>query len=80
MKIEDLKLIDYKDIVIGMEVIDDDKQKGMVISCDNIHNIYVEFNNGGSGLYCLVKDCIETTIINEQEIEIPHYSPLYYIK
>lgn len=80
MNINDLKLLDYKDIVVGMRVKNNERITGIIKECDNIHNIFVEYDNGGSGLYCLVKDCIETTIINEQVIEIPHYDPLYQVK
>ena len=65
-------------IVRGMRVQDIDNNRGTVTQCDDVHNIVVEYDNGGSGFHCLVEDCVETTTINDQLIDIPHYDPLYY--
>lgn len=62
------KPIPYSDIRVGMLVKDFDEELGigMVIKCDDIHNVFVEYLNGGSGLCCLDEKCAD-------------YDPLYYI-
>lgn len=72
------KIINYSDLYIGMMVADDEGNIGVVKNHKDIHNIVVEYNNGGSGLHCLVKDCCDTKTINGEKIEIPLYDPLYY--
>lgn len=47
----------------GDIVMDNDGNTGMVIEAGDIHNILVQFDNGGSGLYCMVESC-------------DHYDPL----
>jgi len=32
---------------------------GIVKKLDDIHNVFVEYENGGSGLYCLDPNCEE---------------------
>jgi len=32
---------------------------GKIIDDSDIHNIIVEYDNGGRGLYCLDKNCLE---------------------
>ena len=71
-------IIDYNNLVIGMHVQDNDGDTGIIKECKDIHNVLVEYDNGGSGLHCLVEECIETTTINGQLVEISQYSPLYY--
>lgn len=82
MNINDLKLLDYKDIVVGMRVFDMIGNEGIVKECDDIHNILVEYDSGGTGFHCLLKGCIEDNkiTINGNEFEIEHYYPLYQIK
>lgn len=49
----------FKDIKPGLKVFDDENTVGIVKECDDPHNIFVEFPGEGSGLYCLVDNCIE---------------------
>jgi hypothetical protein len=71
-------IVSHSDLVIGMRVQDDDGNIGTVKECEDIHNIFVYYDNGGSGLHCLVEGCIETKTINGKLIEIPQYDPLYH--
>lgn len=73
-------LLLFTDIRVGMKVIDRDGITGIVKDCKDIHNILVKYENGGSGLYCLVEGCADETTINDQVVEIPHYDPLYVCK
>lgn len=50
-------LLLYADIKIGMKVMDDDGDIGIIKECDDAHNVLVEFPNGGTGIYCLVSNC-----------------------
>ena len=46
------------EISVGHEVCDKDGDCGIVIDVDDIHNVVVKFE-GGQGLYCLDKTCLE---------------------
>ena len=43
--------------VVGDRVIDDDGNVGTITAADDLHNIYVELDGGGSGFYCLHPEC-----------------------
>lgn len=58
--------VDIKDLHVGMNVIDDDNVTGEVRLCDDIHNVWVTYDKGGSDFYCLDEDCVD-------------YEPLYLI-
>ena len=57
--------ISYEDVYIGLEVSDEDGDNGIITEIYDSHNIMVVYYNnenndtttGGSGLYCLEKDC-----------------------
>ena len=55
------KELDYKDILLNSIVKDSDGDIGVVISIESIHNIEVEYKNGGSGIFCLDKNCVDYT-------------------
>ena len=64
--------VSHSNLTVGMRVKDREGNIGTVKECDDIHNVFVEYDNGGSGLHCLVEGCIETTTVNDQLVEIPH--------
>lgn len=41
----------------GMEIEDFWFTPGKVIKCSDVHNVLIEFDNGGSELYCMANDC-----------------------
>jgi len=47
----------FKDLKLGMKVIDNDGQGGVITECSDIHNIYIKHLDGGSGFYCLDTKC-----------------------
>ena len=47
----------YDGIFVGQKVIDEDGDKGTITEIENIYNIYVKYDNGGSGIYCLNGCC-----------------------
>jgi hypothetical protein len=49
----------FENIEVGMRVIDQDDHIGTIKECEDIHNILVEYENGGSGFYCLDEKCEE---------------------
>lgn len=49
--------LSYEDLEIGMEVLNSDGDIGIVTDLECAHNILVEYDNGGKGLYCLVDNC-----------------------
>jgi hypothetical protein len=71
-------IINPSNLTIGMRVQNDEGNVGTVEGCEDIHNVYIKYDHGGYGLYCLVEGCIEEAIVNEHNVEIPHYDPLYY--
>lgn len=72
-KVEDTqKPLTRESIKIGIHVIDSHGNKGIVKTADDIHNIFVEYYNGGSGLYCIDPDCLH---LNNHEI----FDPLFHL-
>jgi len=54
---ENLKLLSFDEISVGQKVIDEDGDKGEITKIENIYNIYVKYENGGSGISCLNGCC-----------------------
>ena len=52
-----INLLLYADLKIGMQVMDEDGDIGIIKECFDAHNILVEFQNGGTGFYCLAPNC-----------------------
>ena len=60
-------------LYVGMPVVDSEGQRGIIQSCNDLHNVHVTFEGegitidwygesfecGGSGLYCFVEGCEE---------------------
>lgn len=78
LKIKRKEQVTPENMEVGKEVIDEEGTIGIISECKTPHNVYVKFK-GGSGLYCLIKGCKESTIINDELVEISYYSPLYYL-
>jgi hypothetical protein len=70
------EIVSHSDLVIGMRITDNDGNVGIVKDCDDLHNVFVEYDNGGSGFHCLIEECIETT---SKLVDIPQYDHLYYV-
>ena len=47
----------YDGIFVGQKVLDEDGDKGEITRIENIYNIYVKYDNGGSGISCLNGCC-----------------------
>jgi hypothetical protein len=50
-------LVTKENVHKSMRVSDSENHIGTITSCDDIHNVLVEFDNGGSGLFCLEEGC-----------------------
>lgn len=48
--------LNYNNIKIGMIVIDTDGDIGIIIECNDIHNILVSYKNG-SAIFCMSPNC-----------------------
>lgn len=48
-----------RDIQIGDKVLDQDNDEGIVKDCSDLHNIHIEYINGGSSLICNLANCID---------------------
>lgn len=51
--------MERKDLKVNVKVKDKDLQdlSGTIAECDDLHNVFVTFDNGGSGYYCFAEDC-----------------------
>ncbi len=68
-------------IMKGKTVIDNKGNIGIIQHYDeSLHNVFVKYNNGGSGLHCLNEGCKEPHEVNGHQFEIDQYDPLYYFK
>ena len=47
----------YADIRVGMKVIDNDGDIGIITQCEDPHNVIIRYDNEGVGIYCLVESC-----------------------
>ena len=47
----------FKELYNGMKVEDWWSEPGIVKECSDPHNVLIEFDNGGSSLYCMDQDC-----------------------
>ena len=45
------KELDFKEIKLGMKVIDSDCHIGFIKQIDDIHNVDIEYDSGGMGIY-----------------------------
>lgn len=52
-----MKELEFKDFYIGIKVSNKEGDTGIVIACKDIHNINVQYDEDGSGLYCIDKNC-----------------------
>lgn len=73
-----LRIINQSDLVKDMRVQDDNGNVGLVKECDDMHNIFVEYDTGGSGYYCVVIGCKEKRLNDGSDLRSLHYDPLYY--
>ena len=48
-----IPVVSHSNLTVGMRVKDREGNIGTVKECDDIHNVFVEYDNGGSGLHCL---------------------------
>ena len=55
----------FEDLKIGLYVIDEKGFIGVVTEINDRHNVHVNLDNGGSGIYCMEPEC-------------EYYDPLYY--
>jgi len=51
------KELEFNNLFVGQKVIDEDGDKGEITKIENIFNIYVKYDNGGSGISCLNRCC-----------------------
>ena len=47
----------FESLYIGMSVYDTAGNFGTVMIIDDIHNVWIEFDNGSSGYYCVDEKC-----------------------
>lgn len=73
-------LVTRSNITGGRKVIDNDGNIGMIKEYDeNLHNVLVEYDGGGSGFHCLNKGCREPIEVKGCKVENDQYDPLYYL-
>ncbi len=75
----DKALVTKSNITGGRKVIDDEGNVGTIIHYDEaLHNVFVEYDNGGSGFHCLNEGCTEPMEMDWYKFENEQYDPLYY--
>lgn len=47
----------FSDLKIAIKVQDKDGDIGIITEIEDIHNIYVDLDNGGKAIYCMDKNC-----------------------
>ena len=57
--------IRFNDLKSGLLVIDTNGILGTISSIEDKHNVHVDYDNGGTGIYCMDTEC-------------SYYDPLYY--
>ena len=53
------QLVTPENIYEGMRLMDCDNNIGNVLECDDLHNVHIIYENGGSELACILKECDE---------------------
>jgi transglutaminase-like putative cysteine protease len=48
----------YETLYVGLKVRDADGVLGTIMAIDDIHNVWVEFTQGGAGYYCMDPACV----------------------
>lgn len=49
----------FEDLAVGMKIKDTDGDIGVVKECSDPHNVFIEYDGGGSALLCLDENCHE---------------------
>lgn len=52
-------VVTHSDLRLGAKVVDGEQNTGVITSIQDKHNVEVQFDNGGAGLWCFVVDCDE---------------------
>lgn len=50
-------LVTRSNITGGKKVIDNDGNIGIIKEWGDLHNVFVEYEGGGSGLHCIIEYC-----------------------
>lgn len=66
---ETIKPLEFKELKVGMKVEDFWCESGTILECSDIHNVVIEYDSGGTNVYCLQGDC-------ENRDSTPLYKPL----
>ena len=54
-----LHIVTHSNLKLGKNVIDAEQNKGTIVNIDDLHNVEVDFENGGRMLVCFVEGCEE---------------------
>jgi len=54
-----LQIVTHSNLVVGKCVVDSEQNKGKITNIDDLHNVEIKFDNGGSSLFCFVENCDE---------------------
>ena len=65
-----IQLVTHSNLIHGARVVDSEQNTGTIMNIDDKHNVEVQFDNGGAGLWCFVDDC--------EEYKKDSKDPLYY--
>lgn len=57
-----LRIVTHSNLKLGKNVVNAEQNKGTIVNIDDLHNVEVDFENGGRMLSCFVEDCEEYKI------------------
>jgi len=67
-----LHIVTHSNLKLGANVVDAEQNKGTIVNIDDLHNVEVDFENGGRMLGCFVDGCEEYKT-DLKEIPIYYY-------
>jgi len=59
-----LKELSFSDMSEGMNIKDAYGLNGRILSCDDIHEVYIEFSDGEKRLFCLDENCSDRDFVS----------------
>lgn len=67
-----LHIVTHSNLELGRNIVDAEQNKGTIVNIDDLHNVEIDFENGGRMLGCFVENCKEYKK-NLEEIPIYYY-------
>ncbi len=74
-------LVNLSNIKSGLRVFDNEGNIGFIEAYDSkLHDVYVIYDNGGSGFHCLNEHCTEDHSVSDELVaKVNYYDPLFLL-